>query len=313
MNRIVIVVNKTWEADAAFAAMFNNDFRKTLPGYDILYKDIKVQNLDYPWNEKYGATAPRVIYSRGNLQVEIWCLNTVMTENPDPNDPFYYSRAYQKAKDFPRILQYSADPIKLIAAYGTAGAPTEVTKNGGIVIGAGIFPYNANLVADDKKYNSDKFGTMVNSGISQDFFDKLNLGMSSINMKLYFETAALTPPNHPSNAFQFIADKNIIAVNDINVNSYDDFKSCDPAALAAFTDFKKKNQLKQTAYSIETTHGVIILESKCENFIFISAITDRAAYFGSEVTPKLHAQNFSAAFNGGVFFNWFIPFLFQYF
>jgi hypothetical protein len=50
-----------------------------------------------------------------------------------------------------------------------------------------------------------------------------------------------------------------------------------------------------------------------KKFIFISAITDRDAYFDNEDLPKSHAQNFSASFNGGVFLNWFIPLLFDAF
>ena len=96
----------------------------------------------------------------------------------------------------------------------------------------------------------------------------------------------------------------------MNTNSYADFDASDKEAL---TDYNKLNKATEPAYSIETTHAVIRCESKCDNFIFISAITDRDAYFDNEVTPRSHAQNFSAAFNGGVFMNWFVPFLFSYY
>ena len=44
-------------------------------------------------------------------------------------------------------------------------------------------------------------------------------------------------------------------------------------------------------------------------FMFISAITDRDAHFNQEDVPRASAQNFSCAFNGGIFLSWFLPFL----
>jgi hypothetical protein len=200
-------------------------------------------------------------------------------------------------------------------AYGTAGVPSEISKNGGIVVGSKIFPYNAGKTTAELTYTNPAMGTQVVSTISQDFFDKLNTAISSIAMKLYFETSALSPPQNPSNAFQFVADPHIVAIGDINVSSYKDFDECDKAALQAYADLQKKTPAYKPdiAYSVETTHGVIRLESPCDNFIFVSAITDRDAYFDNEVTPKSHAQNFSASFNGGVFFNFLIPYIFNYY
>lgn len=316
MERILIIINKSWEADAVFAALFNDDFKLGLPdNLQQLWKTMSHDDLDYPFKGKQGDAKPRVTFTVANFCIEIWCLNTVMTPRQDNTDFFYYSRAIQKAADLPKIFNYSTDPIKLLIAYGTAGLPSEVSKNGGIVVGSKIFPYNAGKTKPNFTYTNVKMGTQVVSTISQDFFDKLNIGASSIAMRLYFETSVLATPQNPSNAFQLIADPKIVAIGDINVSSYMDFDECDKAALTAYSDLQKATPVYKTdiAYSVETTHSVIRLESPCDNFIFVSAITDRDAYFDSEVTPKVHAQNFSASFNGGVFFNFFIPFLFNYY
>lgn len=281
---------------------------KGIPNWQDLYKGIAIKLNNYPWDGRYSETVPRVIYTKGELQIELWCLNSVMTENPNNNDSYYYSRASQKAKDFGRILAYSNDLIKLVIAFGTAGAPTEVSKNGGVVVGSYIFPYDAGKEDKDKRYETNFFGEPVASTITNDFFDVMNLGMAKAALRLYFETAVLSTPNAPVGIFPFIADKNIVAVGDINTKSYADFKVCDAAAVQAFNDLKKSQSLSQIPYSVDTTHSVIRLECKCDKFIFISAITDRYAYFDNEVTPRVLAQNFSASFNGGVFLNWFIPY-----
>jgi hypothetical protein len=312
MKRIVLVINKSWEADAVFAALFNPDFKTFPPKYADLYKDITIENIHYPWDNKLqGCAEPAVIYTKHDRQVEIWCLNEVMTPPAKDNtDGFYFSRAFYKAKDMKKIVGYSDMPIDMLIAYGTAGAPTEVSKNGNIVIGSNIFPYDARLAPENLLYVNNKMDQLIPSGISQDFFDRLNLGLSAIELRVFFETAMLTPPINPATAFQIFADRSIVAVGDINVNSYADFDAGDKAALAAYKVLP--GSTNQLAYSVETTHAVIRLEGECDNFMFISAITDRDAYFDFEVTPKSHAQNFSAAFNGGIFLNWFLPFLLNY-
>lgn len=311
MQRIIIVINKTWETDAALAALFNVEFRKAIPNWESLYKDIVISCLNYPWDGNYSETKPRAIFTKGDFQIELWCLNSVMTKNPDDKDNYYYSRASQKAKDFPRILNFSTDPVKLLIAFGTAGVPTEVSKNGGIVVGSNVFPYDAQKEDATKRYDSKQFGQVVGSSISSDFFNALNLGMAQLPLKLFFEKAALATPNSPNNIFPFIADRDLVAIGDINTKSYDDFKSCDVAAVNLFNDQKKQLKFLQTAYSVDTTHSLVRLEGGCDKFIFISAITDRLVYFDNEVTPRVLAQNFSASFNGGCFLSWFIPYCFS--
>jgi hypothetical protein len=174
-----------------------------------------------------------------------------------------------------------------------------------------VFPYNAQKEDESKQYKTNLFGQVVNSTISSDFFDTLNIGMSRLSSKLYFETAALAPPNNPNGIFPFFADRDIVAISDFNIKSYADFKTCDAAAVDAFNKIKKEQKLPQTAYSVDTTHSLIRLESGCDRFIFISAVTDRLAYFDYEVTPRVLAQNYCASFNGGLFLSWFIPYFFN--
>lgn len=317
MKRNIIVINKNWEADAALTAILNPDFHADLP--DVLkgfwkamlkdyFANIKLGDCDFPHTREQGDSRPSAIFKKGDTQLELWCLNNIMTPAPAGADTYYYSYSGQKAKDLVKIIDYSTDPINFVAAFGTAGVPSEVTKNGSVVIGSGIFPYNAGKAAKEWAFDCPDFGKLVNSSVSNDLFDKINIGVNSIALKQYFETSTLTPPQNPSNVFQIIADKNIVAVGDMNTSSYLDFGTNDKAALNQFNNFKKTNSLDLSAYSIETTHGIIREVLRCENFIFISAITDRYRYFDGEVTPKVRAQNFSAAFNGGVFLNWFIPF-----
>jgi len=327
MERVLIIINKSWEADAALAAMFNPEFKKSSKGFPKEYFDqydtgaIQVhQKGGYPLSNK--EVQPRIIYIKGNLQIEVWCLNNIMTKpiGEDASDSFYYSRSHQKAVDFPKIIKYSSDPIKLIAAFGTAGLPSEVSKNGGIVIGSSVFAHDSKKIKDKPRYENPKFEQVVRSSIDQKFFDNLNLAMSETSLQLYFESAALSTPNNPASLFTFMADKGLVAIGDVNAGKYEDFKEGDKESLNSFIAVKRDNVTKgdgslatQIPMSIETTHCIMRLESNTDDFIFISAITDRYAYFDSEVSSRELAQNFSASFNGGIFLNWFVPFCFDYF
>jgi hypothetical protein len=303
-ERILIICNKSWETDALLSAIFNDEFRFGDLDFDIF----SIRSLVLRWDKKLqGAPQPRLILDTERYQFEIWCIQNIMTPNPNSSDTYYYSRSIQKAIDFTKIVQFDkGKKVNMVVAFGTGGVPTEVSKNGSIVIGSNIFVYDASpeLPADKKYFRSD-FGKLIPSDINSLYFDQLNIGLSTLSVKMYFEKKALVPPINPSPYCQIFADKTIVAVSDVNVKSYADYKTADKAALDAYA------VLKSTAvpYSVETTHGLTRLETEKSNFIFVTAVTDRDAYFDNEVTPRSSAQNFSCCFNGGLLISWLIPFM----
>jgi hypothetical protein len=326
MKRVLIIINKAFEADAALSAIFDPDICH--PDLDFGKKDGAVFNLvrdklRFPWDFDQGAEKPRVVFKTKNFQYEVWCIQNIMTPPPNNADPMYYSYSYQKVADFPKILEYSTVPVVMVVAFGTAGCPTEVSKNGGLVIGSNAFIYDVPAPSPSNpptppipRYESDQFGMLLPSTVNPTLFAQLNLGLAPLYMHLYFELKALLPSINPAPNFPVVADPSIIAVSDMNIVSYAQFATADSAALKAYSNAYKPPVNPpvppanyNTAYSVETTHGLIRLQAKCDNFMFISAITDRDAYFANEVTPRASAQNFACAFNGGVFLSWFLPFL----
>lgn len=312
MKRVLIVINKSWEADAALSAIFNDDIchpnldYKKAGGIFTLQRNL----MDFPRERDQGSPTPRAVFTTANYQYELWCIQNIMTPQPKGNtDPLYYSNSYQKSVDFPKILAYSAEPVAMVIAFGTAGAPTEVSKNGGLVIGSNVFIYDVpHQLPVYPKYDRPEFGQLLPSEVTPKLFERLNLGLAPLAMHLYFEGKALLPPINPAPNFLLVADGSIVAVSDVNITSYADFATADPDALAAYNKGHPPPQ-SPVAYSVETTHGIIRLEAGCANFMFISAITDRDAYFHQEDVPRASAQNFSCAFNGGIFLSWFLPFL----
>jgi hypothetical protein len=309
MKRILIIINKRFEADAVISAIGNADSSFLTTN---LYSNNKylIQDLRFPWNpDEQGIGKPRAIVNGIIYLFEIWCIQDFMSppESGD-TDVLYYSRSSQKAKDFSKLLEYSSDEVSLVIAFGTAGVPTEVTKNGGIVMGSNVYIYDAAAsdYPEEKRYKRTEFQKLVTSDIGQLLFDKLNIELSTLKSKLYFEKTTLTPPINPAGQFQVAIDRSIVAISDVNISTYDQFKSADLAAINSYKDYLKINHTP-VAYSVETTHGIIRLECGSTQFVFISAVTDRDAYFDNEVTPRSSGQNFSASFNGGLFLSFIIP------
>jgi hypothetical protein len=326
MKRILIIINKAFEADAALSAIFDPDichpdldFGKSGPRVFDLVKD----ELRYPWDFNQGAGRPRAVFKTRNFQYEIWCVQNIMTPPVDNTNSMYYSYSYQKVADFPKILNYSTEPVVMVAAFGTAGCPTEVSKNGGLVIGSNAFIYDVPPPAASNpptpsvsRYESDQFGKLLSSIVNPELFAQLNLALAPLYMRLYFELKTLLPSIDPAPNFPLVADPSIVAVSDMNIVSYAQFATADAAALKAYSNAYPPpiNPPVPPAnynipYSVETTHGLIRLQADCDNFMFISCITDRYAYFNNEVTPRASAENFACAFNGGIFLSWFLPFL----
>lgn len=310
MERILIICNKSWETDAALAAIVNIDVCHPNLGLNSEQPIFNLKKIDLPAKLFHGGKEPRAILYKSKYQFEIWCVETIMTPNPDLNDTYYYSRSIQKAKDFPKILKYSSDPVKMVIAFGTAGIPSTLSKAGDVVLGSNSFVYDAAPTEPTGiKYNRPDFNKLLLSTLPDTFFSQLTQSLHQLKMLQFFETRALTPPLNASGTFQIIANFNLTAVSNVNVKSYTDYANTDKEALAAYSKIPKA----PPPYSVETTHGLVRIEGNCTNFMFISAITDRVGFFDTEVTPKVHAQNFSAAFNGGILLSYLVPFIEDYF
>lgn len=135
MKRVLIIANKSWEAEPILNALLNVKFRPAgLTNPDT---------LDYPRKKNQGEAFPNATWNIDDKRVELWCVEHIMTPCPDIKTfPGYYSSSAQKNIDLPKIFNYSTDEISLVIAFGTAGYPVGISKNGSIIIGSNVFIYN---------------------------------------------------------------------------------------------------------------------------------------------------------------------------
>jgi hypothetical protein len=294
MKRVLLIVNKSWEAEPILSALLDKKFRPAQPGDPTF--------LDHPRKTAQGQACPRATWQLTNYMVELWCIENIMEPNPGPQTlKGYYSSSEQKNKDLKKIFSWSAMEVALVAAIGTAAYHAQESVNGSIVIGSSIFIYDGHPAGDEnpesKWHDAAWFQKLVTSSVNEIFFTKLNAELNKEENKKYFKMRMLRPPLMSPDEQQIICDKELLALSNVNVTDYTEYEIMDKRGLQALEDANTG----KTLGSLETTHGVIRANAGDAPFIFISAIVDRVGYFASDVAPKEMAQNFSGSFNAGIF------------
>ena len=300
MKRITLVANKSWEIEPIINALMNSRFsNETKVGGPSFIK--------YPWTLPQGAAVPRIVWNNfQDVQIELWCVQDIM-EISNPSDPELYSSSEIKNDNLHKVINFNTTNPDLIIALGTAGFGDETQNNNGcVVIGSNVFIHNFHPNGENPKSNWDdpRQGKLLTSSIEDDFFSILD--QTSIN---FIESRLLRPFLNSSQNIQMISGKEYLSLGVVNITNYKDY---------AVSDQKGIDALRASGYtgkigSVETTHGIIRLSSETR-FAYISGITDRVNHFNDDVNGKdpkgnikTEAQNFTAAFNIGVYLATAIP------
>lgn len=301
-NRYLIIVNKYWECDPVCWVLTNK----------YLNDNCALTTGNMPWPQfvnypSYGPeepdlpSRPRLIYTLGTAQVEVWCISDLLRNS----SPSLQSSSEEKMKVLMDAFDYSTLPVSLVVAVGTASsgpfAPpyNQNNINGSVVIGSRIFMHDAHPASDPNPlsgWECSYFDTLMLSTVPDSVWKPLG------GTKL--ETALLTPPNFPAtNGPHIYTNGEYVAIGDVNVTDYTEYSIKD---LEAGNSFISNCPGNQNGVSLETTHGLIYataydyFKQTEPPFIFISGITDRFTMFNMDVNPKVYAQNETCAHNAGV-------------
>lgn len=295
MKRVLLIANKNWEVEPILSALLNYKIRpKELPN---------PSQLNYPFTFLQGSPQPRAIWnSFADVTIELWCIQDVM-------DSKWHSSSSQGKKEcLPKIINYRTEKPDLVIALGTSGYGSEtINNNGCAVIGSNIFIHNFHPNGENPNSQWDdpnNFEKLLTSSISPSFFSLLDaVSINSIEQRL------LKPFLNPSDSIQVLSNSDFVGLSTVNITDYKDYETAD---LLGVEEIRKAG-IKNEIGSVETTHGVIRIQSDAP-FVFISGITDRAGHFEEDVNgvdskgnKKTEAQNFSASFNIGVYVGWLLP------
>lgn len=283
-SRTLIVVNKSWEADAAMAVLRSAKARPQSFPVAAPPPTVSVPLLSGGGK----MVAARGAFTSPSGGAELWCIQDLM-------DPAVSSSSSQeKARVLPLAL--AAGPVpSLVIALGTAAHTGDYSYNGCVVAGCQVFVHNPYA----KKPNSAS--NWVDPRFEQLVASPIPVGISWLDQDLRpaVEVHMLKPPLNPANVPTLIVSADFVALGSVNVTDYSQYVWVDPEAqeqlLAA--------GVRQAVGSVETTHGLIRLICGSP-FMFLSGIANRSGAIAAEVAPRDYAQNFVAAHNAAMALTW---------
>ncbi len=286
--RVLVVVNKWWECDPALAAMVNNNTRPpNSPWPKLLRPARKPPELVHHRNE---SPEPRAVFEYRSFSAEVWCISDLLEGYTAEQQ----SSSQRKAELLGKIFQ--GQSAGLVIAVGTASTPDMTNRNGGAVVGTSVFMHNGhpNGSNPDSNLNLPVFDKLVESPISAAMFAKLAAADTKTAANRF-----LPVPLHPAPEPALSIELGAVALGTINVSKSADYATADPETLHAFQALGTSAQ----PVSVETTHGLIRIQSESP-FIFVSGIVNRFQQFGTDVAPRMDAQNTAGAHNAGVAVTW---------
>lgn len=334
-RRILVIANKSWEAEAVVHAFLSKTARPPL------LKRVKVHYIAGAESAPPASPSPRlsaeyvvpllaatrrtpddadidrcrfdIVPSVACGLVQLWCLEDWMPA--DANSSSTHAK-WDTLKQIFSVSAASFGPFDVVIALGTANVPTAVSFNGCVTVGTRTFVHDPFGKLDPKKRftrkrdgktcepmweaPAGKLDVVLPSALRSDFFRNVSDGSRAAA-----EWRFLSPPAHPAQQPIVLAGTGFAAISSVNVTNYDDFVWVDPEARTIFHRNTKQHEIG----SVETTHGVIRLAAEAATgntpkFLYISGIVNSLGMFDMEVAPRLYAQNFVGAHNAGVALLW---------
>jgi hypothetical protein len=291
--RIVVVANKTYEADALMAVASNDMARS--PSLDTPREVIWPR--EQPQQIQNIIRKPRCLIdvdSRASIPsatVEIWCLDDLMSLRLD------HGVSDNKARALAVVSEYGAAPNGVIA-FGTAGFPGEPSHNGCATVGGTIFIHDAAHDAEGDHSNwtwPDHMGKLVPSKTPASFFSRVVSDTTILNT---INGDMLAAPINPAKPPQLIMAADAVAISSVNIPLKAKFATIDEMAITAAQKAGATNII-----SVETTHGIIRAQWPDVPFIFVTAIANRVGSFDTEAYNK-YTQEFVASHNAGIALNY---------
>lgn len=235
---------------------------------------------------------PRLTFDCGGATVEVWCLEELM--NPAESS----SSSLEKARVLPGALSYGPAP-DLVIAFGTAGSREGVSANGSVVVGRRVFIHDPRAGAPDRTgmWTPPQPDQLIESALPARVFLQLDE-----QARYAAEARFIDCPIAPAQPALVLASNGFASLGVVNITNYDEYVWADAEAVASFESSAHAAHIG----SIETTHGVIRSASQAP-FLYVSGITDTGGLFDYQVTPRVYAQNTTAAHNAGVAIAWLLP------
>lgn len=302
-KRILILANKDWEADPLIGVLRNPKARpdgknfsgKAFPAFGPVPK-VAIP-LSNGGSKSVSARAALCCRNEAGTDVivEVWCIRDLM----DPAKKA--SSSQEKARVLPYLVKNGQQPAVVIA-FGTATTPAARSLNGCVVVGSKVFAHSPPGAPNpDSDWKHADLGKLEETKVHP-VIDSLDRG----ELRPASEIRFLRSPIHPADPPVLVVSPDFVAVSCVNVTNPALYAWADKQALEA----AEKAGVRQAIGSVETTHGVIRLVLRSEQFFFVSGIANGLGAFAAETAPRDYAQNFVASHNAAISLAWMLPTLF---
>ena len=289
MKRILVIINKNWEADPIVAVLMN---KKARPGnFPANDKPPSIHVTDNSGKDR--EIWARALFRSPKATAEVWCVQDLM----DPN--VSSSSTFEKARVLPALFAI-AHEAELVLAIGTAAFPGEETHNGCVTVGTNCFIYDPYAAKPNPQspWTSPQIGKLLATQPAP-FLRTVDQDLRA-QIESRFLRTSISPAAPPVMA----VSADYVALSSANVTDPSYYSWVDAAAMSAFAAAKTMHPIG----SVETTLGVIRALSDAP-FTFVAGIANRVGCFNFETASRDYTQNFVAAHNAGIVLAWMLPLL----
>jgi hypothetical protein len=325
LKRIVLLANKTFEADGLTAALNNREMRPASLGPPAA----PAVRTDMPKGCRGVYESPEGPAVRARF--EIWCLEDSMVLGDATLSSAARSQSINKLPFIGPII----NGANVVIAFGTAGYPAETSINGSVVVGSATLNHSPSFIRvkpeflrpmrNDEILTSPKgadFMRAVSAGSTLDVerlkampLDQVVKDLSAwiggtpegkdvlsrwkksgicsdLNRRAELEAKMLKPPMNPADRPVLLWTANSLAVSSINVPSYDDFNRADEESVVKAQEVTGKISVnypenpKNPQLASPGSYPVSSIETT-HGLIRVSAPEDAAFIFISGITDRL--------------------------
>jgi hypothetical protein len=293
MKKIIIVVNKKWEAASilgVFTAPYSSSHASARPFEWIAgepYPSPKMwPDPTATYNFEY-----RYFLTPSSCRIECWCL----ADFDDTSD------SGKKSVYIPKILADGQPDI--VIAIGTAASLDQCAK-GSVIVGCRAFMHDPkiNSAPTQPEWPAGMLDRILKSSLET----SMSRALSSLPTAWHINVRKrILPAVAQSDEVRLKMDTELTTVADVNVGDYTKYKITDPMTV----DACKKVDPRVRIGSVDTTLALIRAKTDPVPFLFISGIANELGFMNRDVTDTEYPANFVASHNAGIVLAWLLPIL----
>ena len=248
MKRVVVIVNKWWECDPVMNVLLHDNARPkdVLKWPTMLNHPRQRPGTPQPIDN---SPKPRAIFTLTNISCEVWCISDLLEHLADEGR--FQSSSQRKVERLPMIFNGAAPD--LVIALGTAGLPEDMSQNGSVVVGTGVFMHDCHENGEnpDSQWNNGPVGRLLPSSLDATRFSRFTEFAAALSDRF------MVAPLNPASKAAILAEHEFVAVGAVNVTDYAEYDHTDRVSLDIFSKICPSSNAKSLRDNPRPDSGAI--------------------------------------------------------